>query len=110
MRVLRITAAFISFAAWPLVAYDSPFFRLKQTTSNGILRVIGTNTSHSPIVAYVVVFERANQRAVWRGVYPEGDTLASGQSVRVGLVPAGSYLGRPNVATAGQLGQPGGDI
>jgi hypothetical protein len=97
LRVLSTTAAFLLLAAGSVIANDNPFFRVKETTSNGVLRVIGTNVSRSPIVAYVVVFQRANQRAVWRGVYNEGDTLAIGKSVRVGAVPAGPYLGRPIV-------------
>jgi len=97
LRFVRTTAAILLLAASSLIANDSPFFRLKETTSNGVLRVIGTNVSRSPIVAYVVVFERSNQRAVWHGVYNDGNTLPIGKSVRVGVVPAGPYLGRPIV-------------
>jgi hypothetical protein len=96
VHAVRAAAVLVSVAAG-LSAYDSPFFRLKETTRNGTLQVLGTNVSRSPIVAYVVVFERTNQRTVWHGVYTGGDTLAIGKSVRVGVVPAGSYLGRASI-------------
>jgi hypothetical protein len=96
MIALR-TAAVLLITAGLSVANDSPFFRLKETTRNGTLQVLGTNVSQSPIVAYVVVFERAHQRAVWHGVYTEGDSLRRGKTVRVGAVPEGTYLGRASV-------------
>ena len=96
MHAVRAATLLVSVAA-VLIANDSPFFRLKETTRNGTVQFLGTNVSHSPIVAYVVVFERANQRAVWHGVYTGGNTLPTGKSVRVGVMPAGSYLGRGSV-------------
>jgi hypothetical protein len=96
LHAVRAAAVLMSVAAG-LIANDSPFFRLKETTRNGTLQVLGTNVSRSPIVAYVVVFERTNQRTVWHSVYTGGDTLPAGKRVRVGVVPASSYLGRASV-------------
>jgi hypothetical protein len=71
-------------------ASDNPYFRLKQTTTNDKVRFTGTNTSGTPIVAYVVVLERAHQRVVWQGVYTEGDRLGTGKTIEVGEAPAGT--------------------
>jgi hypothetical protein len=91
-----LVAAGLSVARLSL-ANDSPFFHLKQTTKRGTIQVTGTNTSHTPIVAYVVIFERAHQRTVWHGVYTRGDVLRTGKSVRVGVVPQGTLMGRPSL-------------
>ncbi len=96
MYTLR-TAALLLLAAGLSVAGNTPFFHLKQTTKRGTIQVTGTNVCHTPIVAYVVIFERAHQRTVWHGVYTNGDVLQTGKSVRVGIVPQGTLLGRPIV-------------
>jgi hypothetical protein len=97
MFALRTAAVALLLTAGLSVASDSPFFRLKETKKNGRIEVLGTNVCHSPIVAYVVVFERANQRTVWPGIYKDGSTLNTGRTVRVGVLPEGSYLGRATV-------------
>jgi len=98
MFALRTTAVALLLAAGLSVASDSPFFRLKETRKNGKVQVLGTNICHSPIVAYVVIFERSNQRTVWHGIYKDGDSLDTGKTVRVGALPDGSYMGRATVS------------
>jgi hypothetical protein len=97
MFALRTAAVALLLTAGLSVASDSPFFRLRETKKNGKVEVLGTNVCHSPIVAYVVIFERANQRTVWEGVYKKGDNLETGKTVRVGALPDGSYMGRPTI-------------
>lgn len=98
MFALRAAAVALLLTGGLSVASDSPFFRLKETKKNGKVQVFGTNVCRSPIVAYVVVFERANQRTVWHGVYTEGNQLGRGKTVRVGALPDGSYMGRPIIS------------
>jgi hypothetical protein len=82
----------IAIVAWLLgcglaSASDSPYFSLKPSTAQGKLQVAGTNISRAPIVAYVVLVERAHQRIVWQGVYTGGDMLAPGTTIEVGEAP-----------------------
>lgn len=98
MFALRAAAVALLLTGGLSAASDSPFFRLKETKKNGKVEVLGTNICHSPIIAYVVVFERANQRTVWHGVYKDGDELRTGKTVRVGALPDGSYMGRPIIS------------
>lgn len=89
MHVLRTVSVALLIAIGLAGASDSPYFGLKQTTAKDKVQLTGTNISQTPIVAYVVVLERAHQRVVWHGVYTGGDELGAGKTVEVGEVPLG---------------------
>jgi len=95
MRSLLITVALFVTTALS-TATSGPFLQVKQTTKNGNVQFIGKNISHQPIVAYVVVAERANHRSVWHGVYSGLDSLPVGQTVKLGEIPAGSVTDKLN--------------
>ena len=95
MRSLLIATALFINTALSTAASD-PFLQVKQTVEHGNVQFIGKNTSHQPIVAYVVVAERANHRSVWHGVYSGHDSLPVGQTVKLGEIPAGSAADKFN--------------
>lgn len=98
MHVLRTTGAALLIVLGLAGASDSPYFRLKQTTTKDKVQFTGTNIASTPIVAYVVVFERAHQQVVWQGVYTEGDKLGTGKTIEVGAVPVGTALEQAKVS------------
>ena len=90
MRVLKTIGVALLIALGLADAGDNPFFRLVRSRAKDKVQLTGTNISRAPIVAYVVVLERAHQRVVWFGVYTDGDKLGVGKSVEVGAVPDGT--------------------
>ena len=98
MHVLRTAGAALLIVLGLAGASDTPYFRLKQTTTKAKVQFTGTNISSTPIVAYVVVLERAHQRVVWKGVYTEGDKIGAGKTIEVGEVPVGADLEQAKVS------------
>ena len=79
-------------------AASGPFLHVKQTVEDGNVQFVGKNISPQAIVAYVVVAEWPNHRSVWHGVYSGPDSLAVGQTVKLGEIPVGSAGDEINAA------------
>ena len=71
-------------AAAAFATASSPFFHLELTNKDGKIHVVGKNTSHSPLMAYVVVAERGHMRTVWKGNYTQDSALGVDKTVNVG--------------------------
>lgn len=98
MRSSLLSVLLLPTLAVALGSNDCPLFSVKQESNNSIIRLKGTNTAQSPILAYVVVAEIGRARKTWKFVCNTGEELKPGMSIEIGTMNTGTETGEANVA------------